>query len=87
MFTFGKNREPATESAVEESRKEKSDPISTVGRPTSMFRRGALARTEPPVMIDAERREQNKPASVFSSTEREIVAKFLENVKSELSTV
>ena len=87
MFTFGKNRELATESAVEDSRKEKSDPISTVSRPTSMFRRWALARTEPPVMIDAERREQNKPASVFSSTEREIVAKFLENVKSELSTV
>ena len=72
MFTFGKNREPATESAVEDSRKENSDPISTVGRPTSMFRRWALARTEPPVMIDAEKREENKPASAEGNRDEEI---------------
>ena len=45
----------------------------------------ALARAEHPV-IDVEKLE-DKPSALFSSTEREIVAKFLENVKSELSTV
>ena len=48
-------------------------------------RRWALARAEHPV-IDVEKLE-DKPSTLFSSTEREIVAKFLENVKSELSTV
>ena len=48
-------------------------------------RRWALARAEHPV-IDVEKLE-DKPSALFSSTEREIVAKFLENVKSELSTV
>jgi len=37
-------------------------------------------------VIDVEKLE-DKPSALFSSTEREIVAKFLENVKSELSTV
>ena len=90
MFTFGKNREPGEESTKTKPKQEKSEPSSTIpaGRPASMFRRWALARTEHPV-IDVERleEERNKPAAIFSSTEREIVAKFLENVKSELSTV
>ena len=94
MFTFGKTKEPTRE-PVEDSTKlkpkqEKSEPSSTIpaSRPASMFRRWALARAEHPV-IDVERleEERNKPAAIFSSTEREIVAKFLENVKSELSTV
>ena len=94
MFTFGKNRdstkESGEESTKEKPKEEKSESSSAipVGRPASMFRRWALARAEHPV-IDVERleEERNKPAAIFSSTEREIVAKFLENVKSELSTV
>ena len=90
MFTFGKNRESGEESTKGKPKQEKSEPSSTIpaDRPASMFRRWALARTEHPV-IDVERleEERNKPAAIFSSTEREIVAKFLENVKSELSTV
>ena len=93
MFTFGKSKEPTREEPSKgkpKQQREKSEPSSTipVGRPASMFRRWALARAEHPV-IDVERMEEerNKPAAIFSSTEREIVAKFLENVKSELSTV
>ena len=94
MFTFGKNREQTKESGEEsgskkrEPKEEKSSSTIPAGRPTSMFRRWALTRAEHPV-IDVERLEdeRNKPAAIFSSTEREIVAKFLENVKSELSTV
>ena len=93
MFTFGKSKEPTREEPSKgkpKQQREKSEPSSTipVGRPASMFRRWPLARAEHPV-IDVERMEEerNKPAAIFSSTEREIVAKFLENVKSELSTV
>ena len=90
IFTFGKNREPTKESGEEriKGKEEKSSSTTPAARPASMFRRWALTRAEHPV-IDVERleEERNKPAAIFSSTEREIVAKFLENVKSELSTV
>ena len=94
MFNFGKNKEPTTTESADDStnqekqpKQEKSEQVSKEGsvRPTSMFRRWALARAEHPV-IDVEKLE-DKPSALFSSTEREIVAKFLENVKSELSTV
>ena len=93
MFNFGKNKETTTEPADDsknqekQPKQEKSEQGSKEGsvRPTSMFRRWALTRAEHPV-IDVEKLE-DKPSALFSSTEREIVAKFLENVKSELSTV
>jgi len=123
MFNFGKNKEPTTTETADDSKtqekqpkQEKSEQGSKEGsvRPTSMFRRWALARAEHPVIditsenqndkmseeksqrwalaraehpvIDVEKLE-DKPSALFSSTERDIVAKFLENVKSELSTV
>ena len=94
MFNFSKNKEPTTTEPADDSKnqekqpkQEKSEQGSKEGsvRPTSMFRRWALARAEHPV-IDVKNLE-DKPSALFSSTEREIVAKFLENVKSELSTV
>ena len=95
MFNFGKSKEPTTTEPADDSKNQEKQPkqekseqgVSKEGsvRPTSMFRRWALARAEHPV-IDVEKLE-DKPTALFSSTEREIVAKFLENVKSELSTV
>ena len=95
-------RESADDSKNQEKqpKQEKSEQVSKEGsvRPTSMFRRWAFARADHPVIdvknlaraehpvIDVEKLE-DKPSALFSSTEREIVAKFLENVKSELSTV
>ena len=120
MFNFGKNKEPTTTEPPDDSKNQEKQPkqekseqgVSKEGsvRPTSMFRRWALARAEHPVIdvekldvekpsallkslaraehpvIDGEKLE-DKPSALFSSKEREIVAKFLENVKSELSTV
>ena len=95
MFNFGKNKEPTTTEPADDSKNQEKQPkqekseqqASKEGsvRPTSMFRRWAFARADHPV-IDVEKLE-DKPSALFSSTEREIVAKFLENVKSELSTV
>merc|ERR1712012_1103281 len=72
MFNFGKNKEPTTREPADDSnnqekqpKQEKSEPASKEGsvRPTSMFRRWALARAEHPV-IDVEKLE-DKPSALF----------------------
>jgi hypothetical protein len=88
MFSFHKNKEPtgAVETIDQKSNNNPAKAPTPAAASGSVFKRWALARAEHPVM-DLEKLPGPRQAGLFTSTEREIVAKFLENVKSELTTV